>query len=78
MVVAGQKERDFDEEYDPSLYELECYLYAVTSYRDFRRYGLPRSGGNMDQPYMWKLALDCIHDAMSHAESEAQAISEDF
>lgn len=76
MGVARQHEEMFDEAYGPSIEELEAYEFAARAFRDHARYGLPRRGGSWDQPVIWRLALDCVHDALRHAELETQALSE--
>lgn len=58
---------------EPTSFELEAYVYAIESYRDHERYGLPYLGGSKDQPYVWKLAVDCVTDAVNVVRSEAHA-----
>ncbi len=58
---------------NPTLFDLQAYIYALEAFRDHGRYGLPYEGGSRDQPYMWKLALDCVEDAIGAARSQARA-----
>lgn len=58
---------------DPTFFELEAYVYAVESYRDHERYGLPCEGGSKDQPHVWKLATMCVYEAIAAAHAQARA-----
>ncbi len=58
---------------EPTSFELEAYVYAIESYRDHERYGLSYPGGSKDQPYVWKLTVDCVTDAVNTARAEAHA-----
>jgi len=55
-----------DGAYRPSAFEVEANLYAVQSHRDHERYGLPYPGALLDQPHLWKLAVDCVAEAQAH------------
>lgn len=58
---------------EPTHFDAQAYVYAVRSYLDFERYGFPYEGGYMVQPWVWKLALDTVKDALNAAEAEARA-----
>ncbi len=74
--VGAQEER-LDREFEPTIGDLEAYLYAVRVYRDYQRFPnlYPRAGGLEDQPFLWHLALSCVLDAEAHADREAHEIS---
>jgi hypothetical protein len=72
QMLASVKEREFIESYAPEPHEDEAYAYALKSYRDFQRYGLPREGGTNRQPVAWKIAMDLVFDAIKHGEAEAE------
>lgn len=65
--------RVVDEIMEPEDFELMAYLYALESYNDFERYGFPYEGASMDQPYIWKLAVSTVKDALDAARAEARA-----
>ena len=58
---------------NPTLFELEAYIYAVEAHNDHERYGLPYEGGVRDQPWIWKLAVDCVISAQTAAIAAAHA-----
>lgn len=62
---------------DPTPFEMMAYVYAVKSYNDHERYGLPYEGGLMDQPFEWKIANDCVHDALNAARAQARIDAKD-
>jgi hypothetical protein len=76
LETAAAKEKAHEREYDPTLEELEAYLFAALAYKDRARYGNPRGGGYLDQPAKWKIALDCIEDARQHADRDAMLFIE--
>ncbi|CAN5197778.1 hypothetical protein BH24ACT19_BH24ACT19_11030 [soil metagenome] len=72
-LYAWGANEEVDEEMEPTIFELEAYVYAIESYPDHERYGLPYPGSSKDQPYVWKLALDCVTDAINAARTQAHA-----
>lgn len=72
LEIAANKERELDRTHRPTAYEIQAYNYATKAYREHSRYGLPYAGGSKAQPVMWMIAMDCIHDAIRHADLEAQ------
>jgi len=57
----------------PTAFQVEVYEYTIESYRDHERYGLPYPRGSKDQLYVWKLAVDCVTDAVNQAKAHAEA-----
>ncbi len=49
-----------------------AYVYALESYQDHERYGLPYEGGSMAQPWVWKLAVDAVSSAIASATNQAR------
>ena len=66
-------ERAITKKMEPTAFEVYAYIDAAEAFRDFNAYEgkLPYGGGLMDQPYLWKLALDCMISA--HREGRARA-----
>ncbi len=61
---------------EPTAFEVHALVYALESYRDHQRYEkLPYEGGLMEQPWVWKLAVDVVHDAIAAASAQARAES---
>ncbi len=58
---------------DPTDFDLEAYVYAVESYQDHERYGLPYEWGSMDQPWVWLLATGVVIDAIAAAQAQARS-----
>lgn len=64
---------------DPD-YECAMRIYdAATWLQDYERYDhkLPYAGGLMDQPVIWKLALDCAITARDAAKHEKEKQEQD-
>lgn len=57
---------------DPTVYEMLALEYAIESHNDFERYGLPHEGGLKDQPAVWKMATDCVKDALAAGTAQAR------
>lgn len=57
----------------PTPLDAWAYVYALRSYRDHEHYGFPYPGTIRDQPYLWKLAVDCVRDAINEARAQAAA-----
>jgi hypothetical protein len=64
---------------DPD-FKTAIYIYnAATWLQDYERYNkqLPYAGGLMDQPYIWKLALDCAMAARDASNKEKEKEEEE-
>lgn len=72
-INASDSNENIDEQFEPTLADMLAYEYAIESFRDFEHYGLPYEGGSREQPYRWKLALDCVNSAMGAARAQAAA-----
>lgn len=62
---------------EPTETDLLAYVYAVRSFRDYEHYGFPYPGTILDQPYLWKLAVSCVRDAINEARAQAAAEAAD-
>lgn len=62
-----------DDMMQPTDFDLEAYIYAIEAYKDNQRYGLPYPGGSKAQGWVWKLAVDCVTDAMASANAQARS-----
>ncbi len=58
---------------EPTDLEMWAYVYAIESYRDHERYGAPYEGGYMLWPWVYKLSIDCVKDAIATATNQARA-----
>ena len=59
---------------EPTDFDIEAYIYALESYRDYEPYGhLPYEGALRDQPWVWKLAVDVVKSAIDAARAQARA-----
>lgn len=56
----------------PTAFEIMAYVFAIESYNDYERYGLPYEGGLVDQPWEWKLAVDVVKDALALGTAQAR------
>lgn len=58
---------------EPDAFEIRSLIYAIEAYNDFERYGFPREGGLKGQVWVWKLAVDCVKDALAIGTAQARA-----
>lgn len=58
----------------PTNYEVRKRNIAWTVYVDYSEFGLPFSGGSLEQPRWWKRALDCVLRARNEAQWELKRI----
>jgi hypothetical protein len=72
LYALGAQE-EVDEKMDPTDFELWAYIYAIESYRDHERHGAPYEGGYLEWPWVYKMALDCVEDALAAGRAEARA-----
>jgi hypothetical protein len=63
--------RDLNDYFDPTMLEMWAYLNARRWHEEFERYGFPYPGTVRDQPYVWRLAVDCHKDATAEAQVAA-------
>jgi len=64
---------DVDEAMDPTIFDLLAHNYAVRSHNDYEHYGFPYPGTVLDQPVVWKLAVDCVREAFDEGRAQASA-----
>lgn len=70
-----RRARKVDEAYDPSPAELEALAYALDSHAAKETFGMPYSGGYMDQGVVWRLAVECVARALGDARRDAQDVA---
>ena len=58
------------EEFKPSNSQLRRYDLARAAYADWLDYGLPESGGSLDQPAIWHYWMRVIKAAIRAADEE--------
>ena len=61
---------DLEREKPSTLQDLRLFSDMYEAWVDFNRYGKPHSGGSLDQPENWRLAMDCFHRAKADADRE--------
>lgn len=66
-------EEEVDETWEPTIFELLCYVEAVEAWAEYARYGMPFGGTIRGQPHRWRLAMDCIQGAQDAARQAASA-----
>lgn len=59
---------------DPTLPELQCYIYAMELYAQTDRWGLPLGGGWMHQPSFEMYVINCVATARERADREMRAV----
>jgi hypothetical protein len=61
---------DLEQEVVPVYADLRLFAEAYEAWADFHRYGMPYSGGSLEQPENWRLMMDCMHRARAQADRE--------
>lgn len=76
-IAARDSNEAVDEVMEPSEFDYWAFIFAVDSYRRFLRYGLPYEGHERDMPVLWRLAVDCMFEAVEAARAQASAEARD-
>ena len=58
---------------EPTEFEVLAYVDAVDAFNDWAgfEHKFPYEGALLDQPHLWKLAIDCITGAQREAHARA-------
>lgn len=65
-----------DDQHEPEELEIEALVLAVESHQAHEKFGNPYAGGYMEQPVLWRLAVECVGRAVSDARRDASDMAD--